>query len=51
MSDKPDCSGRLGTPDGEVAAKASTFGALTPCLDSINMFPLCLARGGLCHAA
>jgi FtsH-binding integral membrane protein len=36
----------LGTPDGEVAAKASIFGALTLYLDFINMFQFLLALFG-----
>ncbi len=36
----------LGTPDGEVAAKASIFGALTLYLDFINMFQFLLALVG-----
>ena len=36
----------LGTPDGEVAAKASIFGALTLYLDFINMFQFLLSLFG-----
>jgi uncharacterized protein len=36
----------LGTPDGEVAAKASIFGALTLYLDFINMFQFLLSLMG-----
>ena len=36
----------LGTPDGEVAAKASIYGALTLYLDFINMFQFLLALFG-----
>ena len=36
----------LGTPNGEVAAKASIFGALTLYLDFINMFQFMLALFG-----
>src|SRR5215210_210038 len=36
----------LGTPDSEVAAKASVFGALTLYLDFINMFQLLLSLMG-----
>jgi len=36
----------LGTPDGEVAAKASVLGALTLYLDFINMFQFLMALFG-----
>jgi len=35
---------KLGTPDGEVAAKASIYGALTLYLDFINMFQRMASR-------